>query len=359
MRVFQLCARLQLKDAVSTHIMGIDRALKDWGIDSEIFMFSGDNYAQLVARHFSEYPDYMGSEEDILIFHYSVYNPTYKQYLKSKNKKILVYHNITPPEFFEKYDTAIAEICSQGRELLPKLKKCDLALGDSEYNRLELIDYGFDPEKTGVLPIFVNYENLLSLAQGPGPMSGYEGSFKVLVVGRRVPNKRVDNAIRAFYYYNRCINSASELFVIGSGWLSEYDSQLWWLIDSFGIRDKVHMLGAVSDEDIARCYRDADVMLMMSEHEGFAVPLVECMAFDLPVLAYASTAIPFTMDGSGLMFAACDFAEVGELMEMVRSDETFRQKVIESQRKRFHHFKQDSVRQNLRDSVERVSGTPI
>jgi glycosyltransferase involved in cell wall biosynthesis len=40
----------------------------------------------------------------------------------------------------------------------------------------------------------------------------------------------------------------------------------------------------------------------MSEHEGFGVPLVEAMWFDIPVLAYSSSAVPETLGEAGLMF---------------------------------------------------------
>ena len=64
--------------------------------------------------------------------------------------------------------------------------------------------------------------------------------FKVLFVGRAVPNKRLEDVMRAFYYYNRCVNAASELFLVGASWVDRYDAQLRWLIDSFGLADTVH-----------------------------------------------------------------------------------------------------------------------
>src|SRR4029077_16961596 len=61
--------------------------------------------------------------------------------------------------------------------------------------------------------------------------------------------------------------------------------------------------GPVPDEDLAVYYRTAAVYISLSEHEGFCVPLVEAMATDVPVLAYAAGAVPDTLGGARVEFA--------------------------------------------------------
>lgn len=354
MKIHQIAARLEYGDAVSNHVLEIDRALAAWGYETGIFANTTDEFGASVTRPDREYAEHMGSESDLLIYHYSVYCSNYKQYLETRNRRILIYHNITPPEFFAPYDKGVAEFCRLGRELLPGLAGCDLALGDSEYNRLELVRMGFDPEKTGVLPIFVNCGGLLQRKKDEGVLSMYGGAFKVLFVGRAVPNKRIEDVLRAFFYYNRCIDSSSQLFIVGPSWVDRYDEQLRWLADSFGLMGRVHFTGRVSDSELASYYQASDLFLSMSEHEGFAVPLVESMAFDLPVLAYNSTAIPYTLDGAGLTFTDKDPARVGELMEVIRSDEKVRSALVASERERLEHFSPEAVRETLRGALSRV-----
>ncbi len=60
----------------------------------------------------------------------------------------------------------------------------------------------------------------------------------------------------------------------------------------------VHFTGHVSDEELVAFYEIADLFLCASEHEGFCVPLVEAFYKQVPVLAYAATAVPSTMDGA-------------------------------------------------------------
>jgi glycosyltransferase involved in cell wall biosynthesis len=356
LKIRQLCTRIEFGDAVSNHVLEIARALSSWGYDNEIFTNTADEYGRQVARPDCEYDPDADAPDDVLIYHYSVFCQNYALYQRSLAKRILIYHNITPPEFFEPYDKGAAAFCRLGRDLLASLKGCDLALGDSEFNRLELVSAGFEPEKTGVLPIFVAYEELLAAADGGGPMAPFKDSFNVLFVGRTVPNKRVEDVLRAFFYYRRCVNSEADLFLVGPTWIDKYDAQLKWLVDSFGLWGSVHFTGRVSDADLAACYRDADAYLSMSEHEGFAVPLVESMAFGLPVVAYSSTAIPYTLDGAGLSFGVKDFAMVGELLESLRTDASLREKVVAGQRERLRAFSADKVRADLREALDRVTG---
>jgi glycosyltransferase involved in cell wall biosynthesis len=355
-RIHQVVARLEYGDAVSNHVLEIDRALADWGYETDVFANTTDEFGASVARPDSAYAEHMGSDSDLLIYHYSVFCSNYRQYLATKNRRILIYHNITPPEFFAPYDKGVAEFCRLGRELLPELAGCDLALCDSEYNRMELVRMGFDPGKTGVLPIFVNYGGLLERQKYERVPSIFEGAFKVLFVGRAVPNKRIEDVLRAFFYFNRCIDSSSQLFIVGPSWVDRYDEQLRWLTDSFGLMGRVHFTGRVSDSHLASYYHACDLFLSMSEHEGFAVPLVESMAFDLPILAYNSTAIPYTLGGAGLTFSVKDPASIGELIEIIRSDEKMRSVLIEGQRERLEHFSPEAVRQTLRKALGRVLG---
>ncbi len=71
----------------------------------------------------------------------------------------LVYHNITPPEYFIGVHKDLVKLCFRGRrELTAYIDRCDLALGDSEYNRQELEALGF--RDTGVLPVVPDFTHL-------------------------------------------------------------------------------------------------------------------------------------------------------------------------------------------------------
>jgi glycosyltransferase involved in cell wall biosynthesis len=86
-------------------------------------------------------------------------------------------------------------------------------------------------------------------------------------------------------------------------------------------------------------YRASDVFLSLSEHEGFCLPLLESMVFDLPVVAFDSTAVPFTLDGAGVLVSDRRVDRLAELAAVVARDAGLRSKVIEGQRRRLDRFK--------------------
>ena len=90
------------------------------------------------------------------------------------------------------------------------------------------------------------------------------------------------------------------------------------------LNDRFVFTGPVPDEELAVYYRHAAVYISLSEHEGFCVPLVEAMAADVPVLAYAAAAVPDTLGGAGVQFAPKDLEYAAELLGSLAFDDDLR-----------------------------------
>jgi len=220
--------------------------------------------------------------------------------------------------------------CYHGRrELLPYRARVDLALGDSEFNRQELEAIGFP--RTAVLPVVPGFSHL----QGPEDtriIDAFDDDrTNILFVGRVVPNKRPDQLIRYFHAYKTLYDPRARLILAGSyGGFETYVAQLHDLIARLGVQD-VTLLGQVSDDAIATLYDVADLFLCASEHEGFCVPIMESFHTQLPVLAYAATAVPATMDGGGVLFDTREPREVAALMHGLVSDARLAATVVAAQ----------------------------
>ena len=197
MRVHQMTATFAYGDAISNHILEIDRRLRKWGIESYIYAENLDLRAPKIAQSDSEYVRFLESSEDWLIYHYSIYTSNLKFYHQSHNRKILVYHNITPPEFFRVYDSQLELACRFGRSVLQSLRNCDWALAESQFNINELIAAGVAPERTEVFPIFLGFENLARTKRNNTLYNELKNneSVNVLYVGRIVPNKACEDLI--------------------------------------------------------------------------------------------------------------------------------------------------------------------
>ncbi|MDY6794589.1 MAG: glycosyltransferase [Actinomycetota bacterium] len=356
MRVHQMVPRLDAGDAVSNQALAIHRLVTMWGFESHIFANGMDEFGKRHASYDYNYREFMSSPEDLFIYHFSIYCGNYEMLLETRNRKVLIYHNITPARFYDNFYPEAAHLCRLGRDLLPRLAGCDLALGDSDFNRLELVEAGFDEDRTGVLPINPPLDKLDGV-EGDEDFEAWlaDGKVNFLFVGRVVPNKRVEDIVKLFYCYHRGVNARSRLVVVGS-LLNTYYSALLSLVRKMGLEDEVFFLGKVSDSRLKSCYRRCHYYVSMSEHEGFCVPLLEAFHFDLPVLAYAAGAVPETMGGAGILFYDKDYPLLAELVDRMEKDRLLGDRVLTAQRERLTSFDGSIFTLSLRRHLERLLG---
>ena len=119
--------------------------------------------------------------------------------------------------------------------------------------------------------------------------------------------------------------------------------------------DRFWFTGPVPDDDLAAFYRWADAYVSLSEHEGFCVPLVEAMAADVPVLAYAAGAVPETLGGAGMLFEPKDLEVAAEMLGMLVYDRPVRDRIIQGQRRRLEDFAPARIEQQLMAIVNTLS----
>jgi hypothetical protein len=155
MKVHQFLTSYSYGDAVGNEAFEIREYLRSKGIESDIFaLYYHPRYADQIIN----YRDYdrFSDPENIIIFHFSIGSPVTKKFLRVPDRKVIIYHNITPHHFFLDYHRILTKDCYKGRLELKSLKgQVDLALGDSIYNEKEMKELGF--AKTGVLPLVMNF----------------------------------------------------------------------------------------------------------------------------------------------------------------------------------------------------------
>ena len=152
-RIDQWAPALHSGDAIGDSTLLMRDALRSWGYVSDIYTYNQD--PGLFAATFDEWRE--GGAEDIVILHYALISPMNEAFAKLRSKRVLQYHNITPPQFFATWDSEIYKILDQGQKGLVALAPVTtMALGDSEFNRAGLERHGF--RKTGVLPIAIDFD---------------------------------------------------------------------------------------------------------------------------------------------------------------------------------------------------------
>ena len=335
MNIVQLAGAVAFGDAIGNHIALLDRRLKERGYQASVYAMGIHEKRSDITRHIDQMPRLAG--DDVMLYHMSHSTPM-NQLLKTEQcRKIMVYHNITPPDFFRNFDCVSAESMAAGlqevRELRPYVDAC---VAMSEYNKRDLINMGYDPDKIWVMPSYlIPFEDYQKEPE-PEILRQYsDGWTNILFVGRVAPNKKHENIIRAFAWYKKHINPNSRLILIGAEYTPLYSQALRSYVSHLGVPDVIFP-GHISFSAIVAFYKCASVFLCMSEHEGFCVPLIEAMYFNVPVIAYASSAIPDTLGGAGILMDTREPAAVARMMETVRTDLVLRAALIERQRARLN-----------------------
>jgi glycosyltransferase involved in cell wall biosynthesis len=355
MKIHQWVPAAHRGDAIGDSARVFRDKLRARGHESEIFALSIDDDLRGEVRPFT---DPAARRGEVTIFHFALPSPMTGAFASLSGARVLQYHNITPASFFAEYDAQLFRLAALGRQELASLVgRVDLALGDSEFNRQELEALGFAP--TGVLPIAVNTARITNAPRRPAleRILG-DGLINILFVGRIVPNKRVEDHIRLAEVYKRYVDSYYRFIFVGRyDGLPRYYAQIRALIDRFQmLPDRFWFTGPVPDEDLGAFYRWADVYVSLSEHEGFCVPLVEAMAADVPVLAYAAGAVPETLGGAGVLFAPKDLEFAAEMLGMLVYDRPVREAVLDGQRRRLQAFAPAAIDARLDGVLERITG---
>src|SRR5579871_2457426 len=326
-RIHQVLATLGYGDAIGHEVLGIQRVLRAAGYQSDIFVETADHRLESLTRDYRELIDH-SDPDNLLIHHFSLGSKASRTAFAMPDRMALVYHNITPPEYFVGVHRRLARQCFRGRrELQAYATRCDLALGDSEFNRQDLEALGFP--RTAVLPVVPDFEHLDREPHWLVAREFDDDWTNVIFVGRVIANKKIEDVIRYFYAYQTLFNPRSRLILVGAQTgFERYSASLHALVATLGVAH-VHFTGHVSDEELAAFYDIADLFLCASEHEGFCVPIVEAFYMEVPVLAYAATAVPSTMDGAGLLYAEKDPLQVAALIDHVMSNIAVQDSIID------------------------------
>jgi glycosyltransferase involved in cell wall biosynthesis len=333
-------------DAIGDSARRVRDLLRDMGHVSELYALTIDDDLRHDVRPFT---DPAATQGELTIFHYALPSPMTEAFAALGSGRVLQYHNVTPASYFAPYDPALFRLASLGRDELATLAgRVDLALGDSEYNRQELEALGFT--RTGVFPIAVDTTRVTQPAHRPALDAILDdGLVNFLFVGRIAPNKKIEDIIRLAEFYKRYVDAYYRFIFVGRfDVVPRYYSMIRALMAEFRfLNDRFLFTGPVSDEELAVYYRHAAVYISMSEHEGFCVPLLEAMATDVPVLAYAAAAVPDTLGGAGVQFAPKDIEFAAELLGSLAFDDGLRAQVIAGQRRRLADFGDARVTREL------------
>jgi FkbM family methyltransferase len=319
MTVHQFHSGAATGDAITNSMLLTRQRLRDLGYRSEIFVSFRDPALAHELRLTEELPHH---EHYVLIVRHSMGFDAFDAVASLSAPKVLLYHNITPPELLQG-DAFMQSYAALGREQLKQWRNlvCG-SLADSHYNAIELRALGFSPVQ--VCNTLFDADTLLARAAATPKLKDRD-RFTILFVGRVVRSKGQAELVDVFAAFRNRYREPCRLVLVGrhGGPDDPYLAAIEARLREYRIADDVVLTGAVLDDELHGWYASADVYLSLSHHEGFGVPLIEAMAHDVPVLARPSAAVPFTLSGTGgLLEDDTTEGVVARLLDLAQREES-------------------------------------
>lgn len=335
-------------DAVTNSMLFIRKILRELGYQSEIYVL---HVAPEHSHELHSYTKYLPKENQVLLIHHSMGHDIIDWVIQVPDEKYLIYHNITPEEFFP--SGSPNQYYSQlGRKQLDMLKnvvKASICI--SHINQEELIERGFT--NTTIIPLLFDVEEKLDKEWSQKIEIRNSYFFNILFVGRITPNKCQHDIIEIGRYLHSIMKVPFKIHLVGGYDQNDpYYQELITKVSHLGLSDTVHITGKVSEEDLIGYYRVADLFLSMSEHEGFGVPLIEAMVFNVPVLAYNSSNIPYTMGNAGILINEKNHHEIATFIEYLLTNRSILRKVTADQRKHLRSYSLQNLIEQLLDFLK-------
>jgi glycosyltransferase involved in cell wall biosynthesis len=349
--VHQLLPVLNSSDAIGSAALRLRALLQSMGYRSDI-------YADLIDRPLRRQaqPVHRLSEsldrDDAVIYHLSLGSPLAAMMRSLRCKRIVYYHNITPPETVEMLSASLAHRLRWGRsDLMSLAPACDLCIAPSTFSVDELTTAGARQAVRVRLPVDLQRLSPREATVGSPPI--------VLFVGRMAPHKGQDVLIRMLAALRAVDHFHCRLVLAGAATVPGFSSALRGLAQQLGVEHDVEIADAnVNDAQLGDLYASASLFACASEHEGFCVPLLEAMAFSVPVLAYAAAAVPETLGRAGVLVTNRDPLVWAELARWLVSDRGARRTLTAAGRSRLEEFTDKAVAGDIGVALELLTMSP-
>jgi glycosyltransferase involved in cell wall biosynthesis len=352
-RVDQLLPRLAGRDAVGAHTLQVRAALREAGIESDIYAAEWDAD---VADRVRSYHDYADDDHAWLLYHASVGSHVGAWFGDRRARKLVDYHNVTPHEFFDAWAPEIAGLLVTGRHQLEDLAPYTTAgFADSSFNEGELRAAGY--AATAVVPVLVDVTRGVDVVDANlrDELRTTKRGTDWVFVGRLAPNKAQHEVLKAFAQYRRMYDPHARLWLVGGESSARYRAALEQFVHETRLAESVRVTGSVGDAQLGAYYEAADVFVCTSQHEGFCVPVLEAMAHGVPVVALGTTAVPETVGLAAVVLdAGARATEVAAAVRQVLADRVAVERLIALGYARVEEFSLARGRARLIDAIAPV-----
>ena len=324
------------------------------GIESTIY--AGEQASRSGATYFRDMPA-STNDKDWLLYHLSTASPV-ASFLEQRPERLAVnFHNITPAEAFAPWEPTIGHELTAARQQFQAMSPfTDTAIGVSQFNADEMTAAGYP--KPSVAPVLfdpANFTNELDTKlDAKLQHAKSRGGRDWLFVGRVAPHKCQHDLIKAFALYRQIYEPDARLHIVGGFSSHRYWTVLHEFVGALQLNDAVDLTAGVSNGELGAYYRNADVFVCLSEHEGFGVPLLEAMHNNIPVVAFAAAAVPETVGDAAVLLTDKSPSMVAGAVDRVLHDSLLREAMVAKGQIQLSSMSLERGRQTWRTVIEQM-----
>ncbi|MBO0715258.1 MAG: glycosyltransferase family 4 protein [Acidimicrobiales bacterium] len=358
--IHQLIPSLAQRDAVGTHTLLVQSLLRQLGYRSELYAEEVKPEMTGLALPLRRFPRRRTSGT-ILLYQASIGSPVASFLAGRPEPKLVNYHNVTPYGLAEGFDLPVAAMTALGRHQLKRLAPLsDAGIAVSRFNQQDLLEAGF--RRTFVAPPLVDLRAFdvevdHELLERLGERKTSAGGSDWLFVGRISPHKAQHDLVKALAAYRQAYDPNARLHLVGSAQPALYRDTVARLAMELGLGDAVDLAGSISPGALAAHYRNADVFVCASDHEGFNVPLLEAMYHGVPVVAHAAAAVPETLGEAGLLLEGPKSAlRMAAAVHLVLADPALRSRLAAAGSRRLEQLAPERTKARFARVIEEAIG---
>ena len=327
-------------DGITNAMFFIQRVLRQIGYRSEIYCVDIDIRLRGRVRSFKQL---IPKPDDVVFIHYSMGHDQHEWIDQITANKVLVYHNITP-SYLLPAGSVVQRYAERGRAQIRSWGQTNAfvaAIADSPFNAAELESAGFSSVK--IIPLLVDTDQIRKHSWNSELTRELGGALTLLFLGRWSEHKGQLELVRMMNVLRKICREPVRLIIAGAIASPSYFEQVKTETKTLRLEDNVLIFEKLTDEDVFALYRIADLYISLSQHEGFGMPLVEAMAFDVPVVAFSAGAIPSTLGTGGLVLKTRDCQYVAGSAHLVLQEPWLRQHIVHAQRRELLRFERHAL----------------
>ena len=187
-----------------------------------------------------------------------------------------VFH-LAHPEYYNRMKLAVLKLL-----IRQCVRRSDLILTVSDFSKNEIARFYGEKVMKKIKSVYNGFTpiDIRTIAQGET-----YGRY-MLYVGNIKPHKNLKNALLGFEKYINKFNNDLNFIIVGKreGFVT-VENEIGEIVSRINCdKEFVIFAGNVNDEQLYSLYNSASLFIQPSYYEGFGIPLVEAMSFNLPII---------------------------------------------------------------------------